>query len=73
MRRRLYGLLGILAAVTATAVVVTELTKGSCSIVCGWQVPFVVTGTGTALAFVFVAAWTVAYEVGRAALARRAR
>ena len=66
MRRKLYISLGVLAAVTTTAVLVTEVTKGACAIVCGWQVPLIVIGVGASLAFMFVAAWTIAYEVGRA-------
>ncbi len=71
VRSWLYGSLVALASVTAVAVLVTEATKGQCSIVCGWQIPILVVGVGAAILFVFVGASTIAYEVGRAALGRR--
>ncbi len=71
MRARLYGSLAALAAVTAVAVLVTEATKGQCTIVCAWQVPLLVIGVGASCTFMVVAAWAIVYEVGRAALRGR--
>ena len=73
MRRKLYGSLGILGAVVATAVLVTEATKGSCSIVCGWQIPLLVIGVGASLGFILVAAYTIAFEAGHTVFGRRQR
>jgi hypothetical protein len=73
MRRKLYTSLGLLAAVTGTAVLITEATKGSCSIVCGWQIPVLVIGVGASLGFIFVAACTIAFEAGHAVFGRRQR
>lgn len=67
MRGRLYGALGLSAGVTAASVLVTEATEGQCSIICTWQIPLVVIGTGAAVAFLLVAAWIAAYEVKRVA------
>ena len=70
MRRKLYVSLILPGLVVATAVLVTEATKGSGSIVSGWQIPLLVIGVGASIAFMFVAAWTIAYEIGRATIGR---
>jgi hypothetical protein len=71
MRLWLYGSLAVLGVVTAIAVVVTGTTRDTCTIVCAWQVPLVVIGTGASVGFLVVAACAIAFEVGQAALRRR--
>lgn len=71
MRPRLYGSLAVLATLTVIAVLVTEATKGSCSIACAWQIPLVVIGVGASSTFVIVGIWAIVYELGRAALRGR--
>lgn len=71
MRVRLYGSLAALALVALVAVLVTESTKGQCTVVCTWQVPLLVIGVGASCMFLVVAAWAIVYEIGRAAIRGR--
>ena len=51
-------------------VLVTETTKGSCSIICGWQVPLLV--IGRCLVGIVVAVLAIAFEAGRTGSAEAA-
>lgn len=66
MRARLYGLLIVLGAVTAVAIVVGETHESSCPIFCTGDALLAIAGLAAFLAFCAVAVATAVHEIRRA-------